>query len=95
MARTVHGVVEQHVLGQPAQPHAGAVVAAVGLALQQAGPSSCCSMRCSVGLGQPVSSTRLCSDSGRSVPAMVSSSEISRSAGVSASGFGGRGAWWG
>jgi hypothetical protein len=58
-------------------------VAAVAFALQQAGASSCCSMRCIVGLGRPVASTRPCSECNWSRAAISSSSANRRSVGVS------------
>jgi hypothetical protein len=52
MARAMHGVVEQQVLGQPAQAQAGAVVAAVALPLQHAGGFELLQHAVQRGLGQ-------------------------------------------
>jgi hypothetical protein len=62
---------------------ADAVVAAIVLAAQPAGASSCCSMRCRVGLGRPVASTRLLQRIQLSREAMCSSSANRRRVGVS------------
>ena len=52
MARAVQRVVEQQVLGQAAQAHAGAVVAAIAFAPQQAGAFELLQHAVQRGLGQ-------------------------------------------
>jgi hypothetical protein len=85
MPRAMRGVVEQHVLRQPHQPLARAVVAAVAISLQDSGALQLRKHAVHGRLGQPVSSTMVCKVKGWLFCATASSSANKRRLGVSPS----------
>jgi hypothetical protein len=83
MAGAMEGVVEQQVLGQLAQAHACAVLAAVSARSSRPALSSCWSMRCIVGFGHAGFFNQALQREELVLDATTSSSANRRSVGVS------------